>query len=175
MRLETERLVLRRWEPADLCKLTTILSNPEVASRLGSPSQEDVERTIDRYERNWDALGFGRFAVEDGQTAEFVGRVGLMRQAEWTASEDNVEIGWAIARDRWGEGLATEAARAVLADGFDRVGLPRVIGFSSPDNIASVRVMERLGMTLQGTAQWAGKEHVWYAIRAEEWAGANRG
>ena len=98
-----------------------------------------------------------------------------MRQAEWTASEDNVEIGWAIARERWGEGLATEAARAVLADGFDRVGLPRVIGFSSPDNIASARVMKRLGMTLQGTAEWAGKERVWYAIRAEEWAGANRG
>ena len=152
-----------------------MLGNPDVGSRLGSPSQENIGRAIDRYELNWHTLGFGRFAVEDRQTTEFVGRVGLMRQEEWTASEDKVEIGWAVTRERWGEGLATEAARAVLADGFDRVGLPRVISFSSPDNIASVRVMERLGMTFQGTAQWAGKDRVWYAIRAEEWAEANRG
>jgi RimJ/RimL family protein N-acetyltransferase len=151
-----------------------MLGNPDVGSRLGSPSRESIEQTVARYERSWDVLGFGRFAVEDRQTAEFVGRVGLMHQAKWTASEDKIEIGWAITRERWGEGLATEAARAVLADGFDRVGLPRVIGFSAPDDIASVRVMERVGMTLQGTAQWAGTDHVWYAIRAEEWAEANR-
>lgn len=120
--------------------------------------------SIRRYERSWDTLGYGRFAVEDAETGALVGRVGLMHQEAWQATSDKVEVGWAITASRWGEGLATEAARAAIADGFRRVGLPRIVSFALPANVGSVRVMERCGMAFGGHAEWAGREHIWYAL-----------
>jgi RimJ/RimL family protein N-acetyltransferase len=164
VRIETDRLVLRRWRPEDVAPLAEILLDPAVAEWLGDPSWDDVERAIDRYERSWDLLGFGRFAVEERTTGRLVGRVGIMRQDGWVVTPQSDEIGWAIASDCWDRGYATEAARAAIADGFGRVGLPRVLSWTLPGNHASRRVMEKCGLVRQGIAGWAGLEHVWYAI-----------
>ena len=67
--------------------------------------------------------------------------------------------------DRWGQGLATEAAAASIADGFERVRLDRVLSWTLPDNVASLRVMEKCGLAYAGTTPWKGREHVWYQVR----------
>ena len=76
-------------------------------------------------------------------------------------------LGWVIDRGLWGQGLATEAAAAALADVFRRVGLEQVVSYTSPDNTASLRVMEKLGLVRGGKTRWNGSEHVWYSITAD--------
>lgn len=146
--------------------LASILMHPDVATWVGERSIDDVAMTIARYEHSWDTLGYGRFAVEDRATGALLGRVGVMRQDAWQATPEKDEVGWAIDRAGWGEGLATEAAAATLRDGFERVGLRRIVSFTLAENLASLRVMEKCGMTRMGTASWAGRPHVWCSIEA---------
>jgi RimJ/RimL family protein N-acetyltransferase len=172
MWIETERLVLRRWRDGDAAALALLHEHPDVVALLGRLSVEDAALSIERYEHSWETLDFGRFAVEDRATERLVGRVGVMRQPDWAASDVKDEIGWVVDRARWGEGIATEAARATLADVFERVRLPGVVSFALPANIASWRVMEKCGLRWQGTASWKGNQHVWYAIGRDEWSGS---
>lgn len=165
MRIETERLALRRWRAGDVDPLTEILLDPRVSQWLGGEgSRDDVAAAIQRYEHSWESLGFGRFAVEERATGELVGRVGIMRADAWSATPEKDEVGWVVAPSRWGHGYAGEAARAALADGLDRAGLPRIVAFTLPENVASRRVMEQCGMTERGEAEWAGLTHVWYDV-----------
>jgi RimJ/RimL family protein N-acetyltransferase len=166
MRIETERLVLRRFRPEDVEPLAAMGTDPGVAPWLGWRTRDDALATIERYERNWERFGFGRFAIEDRATGAFVGRVGVMHQKRWTATPEKEEIGWAIVGARQGEGLATEAALAAIADAFDRVGLRRLTSWTAPENVASRRVMEKCGLVYQGVTRWQGADHVWYAIDA---------
>jgi len=137
-----------------------------VVAWLGPLSRDDAASTTDRYERHWDTRGFGRFAVDDRRTGRLVGRAGIMRQPDWNETPEKDEVGWVVAADRWGEGLATEAASAAIADGFERVGLRRVLSWTAPDNVASRRVMEKCGFAYGGVVDWKGAEHVWYDLRA---------
>ena len=165
MRIETERVVLRRWAEGDVEALARIHSDPAVAAWLRPLTEDDAACTVERYEHHWDVHGFGRFAVTDRATGALVGRVGAMRQPDWTETPEKDEVGWVVAADRWGEGLATEAAGAAIADAFWRVGLTRVLSWTLPDNLASRRVMEKCGLCHVGTAAWKGRAHVWYQVR----------
>ena len=169
MRIETARLVLRRFEAEDLEPLASILLHADVAGRLGSPDATtmDVRQALERYERHWDERGYGRLAVCERTTGTLLGRAGVMYEAAWTATACKDEIGWVIDRGLWGQGLATEAAAAALADVFRRVGLEQVVSYTSPDNTASLRVMEKLGLVRGGKTRWNGSEHVWYSITAD--------
>ena len=81
-----------------------------------------------------------------------------MRQPDWTETREKDEVGWVVTADRWGEGLATEAAQAVLSDAFGRVGLLSVLSWTFSDNVASRRVMEKCGLGYRGTATWKGRD-----------------
>jgi RimJ/RimL family protein N-acetyltransferase len=166
MRIDTTRLVLRRWRPDDLDPLVELVTHPDIARWLAYQTRDDALASIERYERSFEEHGFGRFAVEDRRSGLPVGRVGVIHQDDWAATAEQDEIGWAISRNRWGEGLATEAAAAAIADAFDRVGLGRVMSWTLPDNVASRRVMEKCGMSAGGVTSWKGADHVWYAIDA---------
>jgi RimJ/RimL family protein N-acetyltransferase len=109
----------------------------------GVMSREDSDSFVDRIEAGWQDRGFGQWAVEVPDQAELIGYAGLAVHP-FTPTP---EIGWRLARRFWGRGFATEAARAALADGFQRVGLTEVVSFTVPANVRSTRVMERLGMT----------------------------
>ena len=172
MRLDTERLVLRRFRTDDLEPLAAILLDPEVLTWVGPPDAgcEEVARAIDRYHRHWEVHGFGRLAVVDRGTGELVGRTGVMREPDWEATACKDEIGWAIDPRRWGEGIATEAAAAALRDAFERVRLEEVVSFALPENTASIRVMEKLGFVRGGSAPWKGKPHDWSSITARGFA-----
>ena len=93
------------------------------------------------------AHGFGFWAVEVLGTAPFIGFVGLQHVTFPAPFTPAVETGWRLAREHWGRGYATEAARAALAHGFGPLALPEVVAFAVPGNTASRRVMERMGMT----------------------------
>jgi len=172
VRLETERLVLRRWLPDDVEPLAAILLHPDVLTWVGPPraDRDDVARALARYDRHWEAHGFGRLAIVDRRTGELVGRTGVMREPDWEATACKDEIGWAIAPCRWGEGIATEAATAALRDVFERAGLECVVSFASPANTGSLGVMEKLGFAPGGTTEWKGTPHVWRSLSADRFA-----
>jgi ribosomal-protein-alanine N-acetyltransferase len=106
--------------------------------------------------------GFCMWWWRDRATGELVGYAGLNRDEVEAAPI--VEIGWSITPARWGEGLATEAARAAAAWGFERAGLDEVVSFALLDNVRSRRVMEKLGMTYARDFERAGLPHALYSL-----------
>jgi len=108
---------------------------------------EESDKLADRIEAHFDKHGFGLFAAELRTTGEFIGYVGLSVPAFQAHFTPCVEIGWRIAATHWNQGLATEGARAVLEYALDTLGLPEVVSFTVPANLASRRVMEKIGMT----------------------------
>ena len=174
--LRTERLLLRRWRPDDLDALAAIDGDPDVMRYIGDGSVRDAEQTataLASMERRWDEQGFGLFAAEDTASGELVGWVGLAVPTFLPEVLPAVEIGWRLARPWWGRGLATEGARAVLADGFERVGLDEIVSIRHVDNEASARVMAKLGFQfVRSTVVPSHGGHVVVtALRREAWEG----
>ena len=145
--LRTDRLVLRRWSPNDLVPFAGMNADPVVMEHMQralTPAESDAFAR--RIEAEFDACGFGLWAVEVPGTAPFIGFVGLHRVPFDAAFTPAVEVGWRLARQHWGHGYATEAARAAVRYGYEEIGLEEIVSFTTPGNIASWRVMERLGM-----------------------------
>jgi len=101
---------------------------------------------VDRIERHLDAEGFGLWAVEVPGVASFIGFVGLQRVAFEAPFTPAVEVGWRLDAAHWGRGYATEAALACLDVGFGPTGLDEIVSMTTPGNLRSQRVMERIGM-----------------------------
>jgi ribosomal-protein-alanine N-acetyltransferase len=172
--IETARLFLRQWRKEDLEAYAHICADPEVMRYLPSTlSREQSEEQIARFARHWEERGFGLWAVEDKASGAFVGFTGLQYQDDWSEGEHKTEVGWRLERSFWGNGLATEAALASLRYGFEELGLERIISIALPENIASRRVMEKAGLTLQGETRWRNFDIIWYAVDRQEW-GASR-
>lgn len=175
--LETERLVLRRWEPSDRAPFAALNADPVVMEHFPAPlTTEQSDAFADRIARELDRRGTGLFAVSTRSSGahEFLGFCGLSVPTFEAPFLPAVEIGWRLARSVWGRGLATEAARAVLTHGF-AIGLPEIVSFTSPRNTRSLRVMEKLGMTRDRAADFEHprvpeghslRPHVLYRLRA---------
>lgn len=146
--LETDRLRLRRWSRQDRERFAVVNADPIVMEFFPTTlSRDESDAFIDRIEEHFDHHGFGLWAVESRSSREFVGFVGL-----WSTTFDAhftpaIEVGWRLDRNFWGAGMAAEAARAALADGFDRLGVEEIVSFTAAINVSSRRVMEKLGMT----------------------------
>jgi RimJ/RimL family protein N-acetyltransferase len=162
----TDRLWLRPWSEEDLDAYAGIVADPEVMRFMGSGPLERAAAAaqLDSFGELFARFGTPHWAAEDRATGQLVGRIGLFHHTDWPLDPDNVEVGWMLARRRWGEGLATEGARAALAYAWERLRRPVVISLTVPANRRSRAVMERLGMTARGRRHWRGHEHVWYAI-----------
>jgi len=109
-------------------------------------SREQSDELIERIEAHFEAHGYGLWALELRSSGEFIGFTGLAMTTFDAHFTPAVEIGWRLARSAWGEGYATEAARAALAFGFDEVGLVEIVSFTTVANARSRAVMERIGM-----------------------------
>jgi RimJ/RimL family protein N-acetyltransferase len=146
--LRTERLVLRQWREEDLQPFAELNADPEVMRYFLAPlTREQSDEAAQRATRLIDEQGWGWWAVEAVGRAPFIGFVGLSVprfQAHFTPA---VEVGWRLAREYWGHGYATEAARTAVTFGFDELGLAEIVSFTAIANEPSRRVMERLGMT----------------------------
>jgi RimJ/RimL family protein N-acetyltransferase len=145
--LSTARLILRRWRDADREPFARLSADPEVMRHFARPLDRAAsDAFVDRIEAAFAARGFGLWAVERRVDCAFLGFTGLVVQKFEAPFTPCVEAGWRFARDAWGQGYATEAAREALRYGFDVLGLAEIVSFTSPRNGASIRVMERLGM-----------------------------
>ncbi|MER7171270.1 GNAT family N-acetyltransferase [Streptomyces mesophilus] len=150
-RIETGRLVLRRWRDEDVAAMAAVNADPEVMRWIGDGSVRDEARTragIEAVEREWEHQGFGLFAVEVRGSGRLAGFTGLTVPHFLPEVLPAVEIGWRLGREFWGKGYATEAAAAALRFGFLDRGLNQIVSISQPENTASERIMAKLGMRL---------------------------
>jgi RimJ/RimL family protein N-acetyltransferase len=148
--LETERLILRHQVLEDLDALYALYCDPEI-TRYIPDAPTNYEET--REELEWHRNGhprhpeLGLWATIHKESGAFIGRCGLL---PWRIDgREEVEVAYTMARAYWGQGLATEAARAILQYGFQTLNLTRLVCLIDPENIASQRVAEKIGMTLE--------------------------
>jgi RimJ/RimL family protein N-acetyltransferase len=146
--LRTERLVLRPWRDDDLEPFAALNADPEVMRFFpGLLDRAASDAMVERITAGLAEDGFGLWAVEVPGVAPFIGFIGLARQTFPAHFTPAVEVGWRLARAYWGRGYAPEGARAAVAYGFDVVGLDEIVSMTTPDNMPSQRVMQKLGMT----------------------------
>ena len=146
--LTTSRLLLRPWRASDRAAFAAINADPVVMEYFPSVlTAEQSEAMVDRIEAHIKQYGFGLWAVEIPSVTEFAGFIGLCYPRFAASFTPCVEIGWRLGRSYWGQGYATEGARAALQYGFDVLGLNEILSFTSPHNVRSRKVMEKLGMT----------------------------
>ena len=147
--LDTVRLKLRHWSAADRAPFAAMNADPAVMQYMpGTLCAKDSDAFAAAAQAHIDRDGYGLWAVEVRAGPPFIGYVGLKAPSFEAAFTPCVEIGWRLARDSWGHGYATEAARACLALGFGALGLPEVLAFTVPANLRSRAMMQRLGMRL---------------------------
>ena len=158
--LTTPRLYLRQWLPGDAALLRPIVTDPRMLRFIGDGKPWSDDR-IDRFVRGGIEMATSRGWVlwplihrADERLIGFCGFNG--------GYPPDVELGWWIAPERWGQGLATEAGRATLEYGFRAFAFPRVISVAQPGNVASIRVMQKLGMTFDGEFTHEGIDLVRY-------------
>lgn len=146
--LVTDRLLLRRWRESDREVFARINADPRVMEFHPAPlTREESDAIVDRYDGHFDLHGFGPWAVELRATQEFAGYIGLKYVSFTAAFTPAVEIGWRLAPEYWGRGLATEGAAAAIQDGFATSNLHEIVAFTASANLRSRRVMQKLGMT----------------------------
>src|ERR1041385_4518980 len=147
LEFRTERLLLRRWRPADREPFATMNADPIVMKHFPSTlSREQSDALVERVEATFGQHGFGPWAVEVPNVAPFIGFVGLSVPRFTAHFTPCVEIGWRLAAEHWNKGYASEAARAVVNAGFDVFHLEEIVAFTVPINLPSRRVMEKIGM-----------------------------
>jgi len=135
--------------------------------RLGGPRTRDQVRERLRIQASQHARdGYTLWVWRELSSGELVGQIGL--QPTEVEGVPAVEVGWSVAPERWGEGIATEAARASLAWGFERAPLDEIVSFAMVENAASLRVMEKLGMRYERDFPRAGIPHSLYRVRPAE-------
>jgi [ribosomal protein S5]-alanine N-acetyltransferase len=149
-RIETERLVIRPWQPDDRPAFTAVMAHPEVTQYVhgGQPYTEaEVDEWFARQSRQIAEHGMCMGALVEKATNRVVGLAGT--QPLGTTSD--LEIGWILARDAWGHGYATEAGAAAMRHVLETLNRPRVVAIIDPGNEPSKRVAARLGMTYEAT------------------------
>jgi [ribosomal protein S5]-alanine N-acetyltransferase len=163
-RIVTSRMLMRPPTPADLDPYHALFADPAVSRYLptrGEPlPPERVEAGIARSLDHWELRGYGVWILCDLATGAFLGHCGL----RYLDEIHETEILYALAASHWSRGLATEAAGAALRFGFDVAGLARIIALAVPENVASIRVMEKVGMRYERDAFVFGMDLVQYAV-----------
>ena len=164
MILETERLRLREFVPQDADALAAVLGDPVAMQYYPAPfNRKEVEEWIERNIQRYRRAGYGLWAMLLRDTKEVIGDCGcFLRDVD---GRDDIEIGYHVRRDLWGNGYATEAAHACMEYAFTKLGVDRVISLIRPENVQSIRVAEKNGLTCEKIIFWRGYEHYVYAKR----------
>ncbi len=155
----TDRLVAHRVTGADEPFLVAMFADPKVHATLGGPRDAaNIRVMLDRMTESWARSGYGTWILEDRLTGAPVGWVGLHDTD--TGGPGSVELLYAIASERWREGLATEAGRAVVELAREGVDRDELVCFTLVDNVGSYRTMRGLGFEDVGEVEHAGLPHV---------------
>lgn len=171
--INTPRLQFRPLTIDDLDHLAPIYQNRDVMRyRIYSKPalREQTETKLNAMLAHWKQYGFGRWAILDRSTQKFIGHAGL----EHVAAFSEVEINYLLARSYWRQGLATEAATAILHYGFDTLRLDRVIALAHPENSASCRVLEKIGLHYQKTVELYGFTWRYYDLNRDQWNASSK-
>jgi RimJ/RimL family protein N-acetyltransferase len=170
--LTTERLELRRFTAGDLEPLLAVFGDAVVMRHVGAERRplrrSQVSALLSRAAADWSEHGFGLLAVTERETGRLIGEAGL----QYLEAGPDIEIGYTLARGAWGRGYATEAARAILRWGFAGLRLHRIVAVADPANAASLRVVEKLGMTRLGLRECYGAVMAEHARSLGAWRDA---
>ena len=164
--VETDRLLLRPFEPGDVEPYAALQAASEVVRWLpggeaGIPrARETAERLAAAFAAQWDEVGYGPWAVLERGTARFLGHAGL----RWLPEMGETEILYALLPAAWGRGHATEAALAARDHAFGPVGLDRVIAMAMPHNRRSIRVMDKVGLRFERSMEFEGIPAVLHSL-----------
>ena len=146
--METERLIMRRWQESDRAPFAELNADPETMRFFPNTlDREASDAMIETIETRFDRQGFGFWALEVAATGMFIGFTGLNPLPDGVPGAGGMEVGWRLARHAWHHGYATEAARAALGVAFDDMGLPEIWSLTAVLNEPSQAVMRRLGLT----------------------------
>jgi RimJ/RimL family protein N-acetyltransferase len=177
--LKTERLILREWNATDREPFARMNADARVMEYLGERmSRERSDEVADRIEAHFRAHGFGLCAAELAEGGEFIGFIGLAVPTFEAAFTPCVEIGWRLAAEYWGAGLATEGGREIVRYAFEELGLPELVSLTAIRNERSRRVMTKLGMRHDAAENFDHprvpvgdplRRHVLYRLRREKW------
>ncbi|WP_341915179.1 GNAT family N-acetyltransferase [Ferrovibrio terrae] len=170
--IETERLVLRRFEGRDFEGLARFYADDQVMRHMlpgrGLPraqAQERAKSNIHNFNDHWDRRGYGVWALLDRASGRLIGQCGL----RWVPEAEQTELLYLLAKTAWGRGLASEAGRAALQFGFDRAGLDTLIALTAPENRGSQRVLTKLGFAYTGDGPIWEKTVSWFNLPRESW------
>lgn len=177
--IQTPRLILRLWEQGDRQPFFLINQDPQVVAFLrGTLTQEQVNDFMVAANAHQDRHGYTLWAVELKETGQLIGFVGL-NYTDWPAHfTPAVEIGWRLGSQYWGQGYATEAAKACLKYAFDCCQLNEIVSFTVPANLNSIKVMQRIGLSRDPHGDFAHPKlpvdhplshHVLYRLTAQEY------
>jgi RimJ/RimL family protein N-acetyltransferase len=162
--LETERLTLREFDDGDVQAFYILGSDPAITQFTGDPGLTSLgharEVLRSRPLADYRKYGFGRWACVYKQNGGVIGFAGL----KFLEDLKEVDIGYRLLPAYWGVGLATEAGRAVLDYGFAELHLEEIIGLVDPTNVASVRVLEKLGLSFDRVMEYQGADVARYVI-----------
>lgn len=161
--IETPRLVLRQIVPSDKDDMYALHADPAVQQYTGEPlikSVAEMEEAIQYRLDNYDKYGYGRWATLRKSDGQFIGWAGLAYLEEF----GETDLGYRFMPNYWGSGYATEASEAILRYGFDVIRLKRIIAIAMKDNLASIRVMQKIGMQFEKYAPYepGGEDVAWY-------------
>jgi [ribosomal protein S5]-alanine N-acetyltransferase len=153
MVLETPRLILRKLTLNDAPFMVRLLNDPAFLKNIGDKgvrSDEDARRWLsDTHLASYEKHGFGHYMVELKPDHTPIGMCGLIKRE----ALDEIDVGFALLPEFWSRGYAHEAAAAVMVYGRNQLGLSRIVGFASPGNTGSIRVLQKLGLKFSGPAQ----------------------
>ncbi len=166
---ETERLRAYRLRPEHFALLLGMHQDAATMTSLGGVRSEAQTRDyMLRFLAHWEDNGFGMWLLYD-RDQRFVGRAALRRME--LDGQMEVEVGCALLAPFWNKGLASEIVRALVELALVRLGLPNMVGFALPSNIASIRILQKLGFQYEKDIVHAGRRHVLYRLTREEFAG----
>lgn len=177
--LASKRLRLRHWTAQDLVPFHAMNADPRVMEFFPAPLDVAASAALlRRIEHGIATYGFGLWALELRESGRLIGCVGLGVPSFEAPFMPCVEIGWRLSYDYWGHGYATEAAESVLAFGFQHLKLAEIVAFTAAQNVRSQRLMRRLGMLYDPTADFAHpalpepsplRQHVLYRMTRAHW------
>lgn len=160
--LETERTILRRLTKEDANNFYALNLDEEVLKYTGDKPFENLQASIDfltGYDQ-YDKYGVGRLTVIDKETSEFIGWCGL----KFSQDKNEYDIGFRFYRNYWNKGFATETAKKCLDIGFTELKIEKIVGRAMKENIRSIKVLEKIGMTYKENFDFGGQEGVIYEV-----------
>lgn len=158
--IQTQRLILRKFTPQDIDELYRLFNDPDVMQYMGGVRNRQItEQRLSQIIDHWQH-GFSMWAVVRKSDQQMLGRCGLI----YLDNTPEVELGYTFFKEFWGKGYATEAGLASLKYGFEIANLDRIVAITHPQNIASRRVMEKLGMKYEKKAFYYNTNVVYYAL-----------